>query len=165
MPHPTMGIVTPGQIDWRGVELSEVVEDIYNEFQRTNLSGDVSVWVRFEMPEHDKYGNENVSYDDHFLTTIPISEAKKYQSGNYLDAEYSLKNRIIQSAFPRNSFSPNGTNIYYTPGDATPTTHPQTAVQVVPIAPTETIDLLDDDTETIDLFDDTLDLLVLYMKK
>lgn len=37
MPHPTMGIITPGQISWSGVELSDVMADIYNELQKTSL--------------------------------------------------------------------------------------------------------------------------------
>ena len=100
MPHPTVGIVTPGQISWSGVELSEVIENIYEELQKTRLSGSVSVWVRFEMQEHDKYGNEVMSYDDHLLTEIAVIEAKKYKSGIYLDREYNLTNLISQSAFP-----------------------------------------------------------------
>lgn len=105
MPHPTSSIVVLGQTDWRGVELSEVVEDIYNELQKTKLSGNVLVWVRFEMLEHDKYGNEVISYDDHFLTNIPIPEAKKFKSGNFLDMEYHLKKLIEQSAFPTDIYS------------------------------------------------------------
>lgn len=111
MPHPTKGIVSPGLIDWRGVELSDVLEDIYNEFQKTNMSGNVLVWVRFEMPEHDKYGNETMSYDDHLVATIPISEGKKYKSSKYLDMEYNLTNLFVQSAFPTNVCSPYGTSM------------------------------------------------------
>ena len=122
MPHPTMGVVTPGLIDWKGVELSEVIEDICNEFRKTNLSGSVSVWVRFEKPEHDKYGNETMSYDDHFLTTIPISEGKKFKSGDYLDLEYHLKDLIKLSAFPINEYSPIYNNSF-----------------VRPVAPTDTL--------------------------
>lgn len=122
MPHPTMGVVTPGLIDWRGVELSEVVEGICYEFKKTNLSGNVSVWVRFEMPEHDKYGNETMSYEDYFLTTIPISEGQKFKSGYYLDLEYHLKDLIKLSAFPINEYSPINNDSF-----------------VRPVAPTDTL--------------------------
>lgn len=105
MPHPTSSIVVLGQIDWRGVELSKVVEDIYNELQKTNSSENVSVWVRFEILTHDKYGNEIRTYDDHFLTNILTSEAKKFKAAHFINMEYHLENLIYQSAFPSNVYS------------------------------------------------------------
>lgn len=140
MPHPTMGIVSLGQINWCGVELNEVNDHILDEIHKTNLSGNALVWVRFEKPEHDKYGNETMSYDDHLVATIPISEGKKYKSGNYLDTEYGIKNRIIQSAFPRNGFSPNGTNIYYVPGDSLPKGTTNQVDSSYYASPTEVVD-------------------------
>ena len=142
MPHPTMGIISPGLIDWRGVELSDVVENIYNELMKTDFSGNVSIWVRFEMSEHDKYGNQVISYDDHFLVDIPVSEAKKYKSGNYLDLEYHIKDHIRQSAFPTDVYSPYVTvtapHNPYSGGYSNNTTN-QTTVPVVPVAPTDTL--------------------------
>lgn len=99
MPHPTMGIVTPGLADWRGVDLDNVVEDIYNECLKTHKSGDIVVWVRFENPQTDKYGNETMAYDDFEIATIPLEEAKKYKSGKFLDAEYKLTKGIHKAAF------------------------------------------------------------------
>lgn len=99
MPHPTKGIIGVNQIDWRGVELSEIKEDILYEIHKTHLSGDALVWVRFEIPKHDKYGNETMSYDDHFVTTIPISEGKNFKSSEYLDMEYHISNGINKAAF------------------------------------------------------------------
>lgn len=94
-----MGIVTPGLIDWRRVDMSEVIEDICKKLKDANLSGDIQVWVRFIIIEHDKYGNENISYDYHSIAKIPIYEAKKFKSGFYLNSEYHLIENISEAAF------------------------------------------------------------------
>lgn len=99
MPHPSMGIVGPGVIDWRGVELDEVIDDIYSNLINSNLSGNVNVFIRFEYHTTDKYGNETLEYDDHQIATIPMVEARKYQYGVYLDNSYNLKQNIYDAAF------------------------------------------------------------------
>jgi len=99
MPHPTMGLVELGKVNWNGVELEKVVDDIYNECVQTNKSGNIAVWVRFENQQTDKYGNETMAYEDHAIAIIPLSEARKYQSGKYLDNEYKLKHGLHNAAF------------------------------------------------------------------
>ncbi len=103
MPHPTIGIVGLGMEDWRGVELKKVVEDIYIECSSSKSSGNAVVWVRFENPQTDKYGNVTMAYDDYQLATIPLSEARKYKSSKFLDAEYKLSEGIRNAAFRANS--------------------------------------------------------------
>lgn len=99
MPHPTIGLIELGREDWNGVQLSEVVEDIYKECSTTQKSGNAVVWVRFENPQTDKYGNVTMAYDDFKIATIPLSEARKYKSGNLLDTEYKLSEGIRNVAF------------------------------------------------------------------
>lgn len=99
IPHPTMGIVHPGLVDWRGVNLEKVVEDIYKECSTSKSSGSVNVWVFFENPQTDKYGNVTMKYDDYLLATIPLSEARKYKSSRFLDAEYKLTEGVRNVAF------------------------------------------------------------------
>lgn len=134
MPHPTVGVVGIGRIDWRGVELSDVITEVHDELISTNLSGTVSIWVRFELSKTDKYGNESTTYDDHLLAEIPISEAKKFKSGKYLDIEYGLKDKLIRvvtepesSAKERTAsthetlrvaYLSDGTKVYLAPGDS-----------------------------------------------
>lgn len=99
MPHPTLGIAGRNQIDWRGVDLSDVVNNVFSELQSTKESGEVFIWVRFENPQTDKYGNETMGYNDYPIAIIPISEAQKFKSGKYLDGEYHLIDGIMKAAF------------------------------------------------------------------
>lgn len=99
MQHPTIGLIELGHEDWNGVQLNEVTDDIYKECTTTENSGSAVVWVRFENPQTDKYGNETMAYDDFEIATIPLSEARKYKSGKFLDAEYQLTEGIRKAAF------------------------------------------------------------------
>lgn len=99
MPHPTNGIIELGKVDWSGVELSDVADAIYKECSTTKKSGNAVVWVRFENPQTDKYGNVTMAYEDHQIASIPLSEARKYKSGKYLDAEYRLTENFRNAAF------------------------------------------------------------------
>lgn len=99
MPHPTIGLVGLGREGWNGVDISEVIDDIYKECSTTEKSGSAVVWVRFENPQTDKYGNETMAYDDFEIAIIPLSEARKYKSGKFLDAEYKLTEGIRKVAF------------------------------------------------------------------
>lgn len=151
IPHPTVGVVGVGLIDWRGVELSDVITDVHDELISTNLSGTVSIWVRFELSKTDKYGNEATTYDDHLLAEISISEAKKFKSGKYLDIEYGLKDKLIRvvtepksSAKERTAsthetlrvaYLSDGTKVYLAPGDSL-------AEKYTSSAPDDSIDLI-----------------------
>lgn len=126
MPHPTMGIVTPGLADWRGVDLDNVVEDIYNECLKTLKSGDITVFVGFENPQTDKYGNVTMAYEYFQIVTIPLEEAKKYKSGKFLDAEYQIKQTFYNAAFGQiqtywkyQTTLTNGTKVYFLPTERT----------------------------------------------
>lgn len=99
MQHPTIGLIELGREDWNGVDISEVIDDIYKECSTTEKSGSAVVWVRFENPQTDKYGNETMAYDDFEIAIIPLSEARKYKSGKFLDAEYKLTEGIRKVAF------------------------------------------------------------------
>lgn len=99
MPRPTSGIVELGKVDWNGVELSDVVDAIHKECLKAQKSENVDVWVRFENPQTDKYGNVTMAYDDYQIATIPLSEARKYKSGKFLDTEYKLSQSIYNSVF------------------------------------------------------------------
>lgn len=99
MQHPTIGLIELGREDWNGVQLNEVADDIYKECSTTEKSGNAVVWVRFENPQTDKYGNVTMAYDDFEIATMPLSEARKYKSGRFLDAEYKLTEGIRKAAF------------------------------------------------------------------
>lgn len=99
MKRPTMGIVELGKIDWNGVEFDDVVNDIYNECIHSERNENAIIWVRFENPQTDRYGNETMNYDDYELATIPLSEARKYKSGKFLNNEYALTDKIYKVAF------------------------------------------------------------------
>lgn len=97
--HPTLGVAGIGIEDWLGVELSDVAEDIYKEIKSSNKSDNIIVWVRFEDPITDKYGNETMNYNDFIIAEIPVYEAKKYKSGEYLNREYKLIDGFRKAAF------------------------------------------------------------------
>lgn len=99
MQHPTIGLIELGREDWNGVQLNEVTDDIYKECSTTEKSGSAVVWIRFENPQTDKYGNVTMAYDDFEIADIPLSEARKYKSGKFLDTEYKLSEGIRKAAF------------------------------------------------------------------
>lgn len=134
MPHPTMGIVTPGLADWRGVDLDNVVEDIYNECLKTLKSGAITVFVGFENPQTDKYGNVTMAYEYFQIVTIPLEEAKKYKSGKFLDAEYQIKQTFYNAAFGQiqtywkyQTTLTDGSKVYLAPRDPFQTESTQSA--------------------------------------
>lgn len=99
MEHPTYGIVEINRPNWGKVNLNEVVEDIYDYIRKNESYETVKVWVRFESPLTDKYGNETMTYDDYEIATIPVSEAIKYQSAEYLDRAYNITDNFNRIAF------------------------------------------------------------------
>lgn len=99
MPHPSYGVTGFGQEYWNGVDLNQVAEDIYKECIKSKNSENVIVWVRFEDPQTDKYGNETMFYNDYVIATIPLSEARKYKSWKFLDSEYELIFGFREAAF------------------------------------------------------------------
>lgn len=122
MQHPTMSIVTPGLSDWRGVDLEKVIDEIYEVCSSSQSSGDVVVFVGFENPQTDKYGNVTMAYEHFEIATIPLSEARKYKSGKFLDAEYQIKQGFHNAAFGQiqtywnyRATLPDGSKVYFKP--------------------------------------------------
>lgn len=112
MPYPTSSLNEYGQIDWHGVELSDVVEDIFKELQSSDFDGDCSLYARFETNTTDKYGYTQSKYDEKFIVSIPISEAKKYKDAEHLDSNYSIRKRINELASPT-SFQEDFSNLHW----------------------------------------------------
>lgn len=99
MPHPTLGLVQPNQIGWRGVDTNKLVEDILKQLKKGSNGTKAVIYVRFENEITDNYGETHMEYNDCYLTKIPISEAKKYKGGKYLDNDYTIINHIKRAAF------------------------------------------------------------------
>ena len=99
MPHPTFGIVQLGKADWRGVSLSEVVEDVYQTILDSSITGECNLFVRFIIEDTDKYGNKTETFEEHQLLSLPVDEVRKYQSSMYLDANYQIRDIISAKAF------------------------------------------------------------------
>lgn len=99
MEHPTYGIIEINRPNWGKVRLNEVVEDIYDYIRKKESYETVKVWVRFESPLTDKYGNETMTYEDYEIATIPVSEAIKYQSWEFLNQSYNIIVNIEKAAF------------------------------------------------------------------
>lgn len=99
MPHPTMGVVQPGLIDWRGIHLNDIYEELFEKLVKSNNTGEIYIWVRFEQPFTDKYGNGTMTYDDHMIAIVPMDEAVKYRNGKYLAESYCLSENIKKAAF------------------------------------------------------------------
>lgn len=141
MSPPAMSTITPGLIDWHGVDLSDVMNDIHYKLLSTNHSGTVAVKIRFAIPQTDKYGNESLSFQDYLIASIPISEAKKFKSGKYLDSEYGISDGIKRAALEPSPVNEelnylglkqetlsNGIKVYLAPGDSLPEERQTTVV-------------------------------------
>ena len=112
MPHPTLGTAQLGKANWFDINLSDVVEDIYQTILDSSISGECNLFVRFIISETDKYGNENESYDEYPLLSIPVEEARKYENSQYLDNSYGISNHISEAAFPQYD-TPTDSAAYY----------------------------------------------------
>lgn len=112
MPHPTMGIIGINEVDWRGVQLSDVIEDVYQTILANSIYGECNLYVRFIIEETDKYGNKTENYDEHKILSLPIEEVKKYKGSKYLNKNYKISEKIYDAAFNINATLNLGTNIY-----------------------------------------------------
>ncbi len=113
--RPSVGIAGPNKVDWGGVEMSDVSDDIYRSIIRSDVTGNIFIWVRFKRTETDKYGNQTYDYDDFPIVTIPMDEAKKYRHGYYLDQNYHITSKIAETALSSVniiSFNSDGTITY-----------------------------------------------------
>lgn len=120
---------------WRGV-----VDDIYNEISTTDKLGNITIFLSVEDPKMDKFGNESMEYYTIEITSIPISEAKRFKSGTYFDMEYGLINNFLKASSLRQQTLPDGTKVYLAPGDSLPTQE-ESNFTVTPITnPQDTID-------------------------
>lgn len=99
MEHPTYGIIELNRPNWGNVKLEEVAEDIFNNLQKSKINDDVILWVQFINSQTDKYGNVTYTYEDHEIGRIPMSEARKYKSWEYLDQNYQITHNIRKAAF------------------------------------------------------------------
>lgn len=155
MSPPAMSTITPGLIDWHGVDLSDVMNEIHYKLLSTNHSGTVAVKIRFAIPQTDKYGNESLSFQDYLIASIPISEAKKFKSGKYLDSEYCISDGIKRAALEPSPYNneglnylglkqetlSNGTKVYLQPGDSLPQSNKTDTTTVQQTNQLDSIDL------------------------
>ena len=102
MEHPTYGIIDLNRPNWGNVKLEEVAEDIFNNLQKSKINDDVVLWVQFVNSQTDKYGYITNTYEDHEIGRIPMSEARKYKSWEYLDQNYKITHNIRKAAFDLN---------------------------------------------------------------
>lgn len=102
MPHPTEN---EKGIDWNGVFMSDVVEDIYQQIKESAIKGECHLYVRFENVTTDKYGNKNSTFDESLLMNIPVKEVGKYQDSKYFNDYYKISEKVANVAFNKTSTS------------------------------------------------------------
>lgn len=88
MPHPTEN---EKGIDWNGVFMSDVVEDVYQQLKESSIKGECHLYVRFENVTTDKYGNKNSTFDESLIMNIPVKEVGKYQDSKYFNDYYKIR--------------------------------------------------------------------------
>ncbi len=99
MPHPTFGIVELNREYWNGVELADVVNDIFYEIKANSKFNYTNVILCFESLQTDKYGNEIKSYETFKIAAIPTAEAPKYKAGKFFDSSFHITDNIRNAAF------------------------------------------------------------------
>lgn len=129
MPHPTLGLAGINMVDWRGVSLSEVCEDVYQTLNESSISGECFFYVRFDDERTDKYGNPTHNFDEFLIARIPIVELRKYKGSKYLDDSYSISDNIYNAAFHADTYetpeksSTQSTIEWYDPDEITDSLH------------------------------------------
>lgn len=101
MPYPTIGIVGINEVSWRGVDLDEVMEDVFNILKKKHLTDTYSLYVKYVTTSTDKYGYEEKIYDESFLLEVPIEEVQKYKDSKYFSKSYDIKGKLYETAFDR----------------------------------------------------------------
>lgn len=99
MPHPTLDAANFNKVNWQGVNLSSVVQDAYKMLQDGSANGECTLYVNFETNQTDQYGNPITNSDRKLLTSIPLDEARKFQSAQFLDESYMISEKIYRAAF------------------------------------------------------------------
>lgn len=99
MPHPTIDAANFNKVNWQGVNLSSVVQDAYKMLQDGSANGECTLYVNFETNQTDQYGNPITNSDRKLLTSIPLDEARKFQSAQFLDESYMISEKIYRAAF------------------------------------------------------------------
>ena len=113
--RPSVGISGPNKVEWNGVDMSELRDDMYESIMKSELTGEFHIWVRFKRVETDKYGNNTIEYDDYKIESISMDEAKKYRHGYYLDKNYQITSKLSEIALASVnvvSFNSDGTVSY-----------------------------------------------------
>lgn len=103
MPYPTIGIVGINKVDWNGVFLSDVVEDVYQQIKESAIKGECHLYVRFENVTTDKYGSKNSTFDETLLMNIPVKEVGKYQDSKYFNDYYKISEKVANVAFKKDN--------------------------------------------------------------
>lgn len=99
MPHPTIDAANFNKVNWQGVNLSSVVQDTYKMLQDGSANGECTLYVNFETDQTDQYGNPIKNSDKKLLTSIPLNEARRFQSSKFLDESYMISEKIYRAAF------------------------------------------------------------------
>ena len=107
MLHPVM---ENDSINWNGVFLTDVVEDMFQEMRNSSIKGGCHLYVRFENVSTDKYGNQSSRFDEKLIMTIPMSEVVKYTSSKYFNDNYKISEKITETAFPKLKTTENANN-------------------------------------------------------
>ena len=68
------------------------------DFKKTPVIGRYDIYARFEVPQTDKYGNSSMTYNDKFIATVEVEEARKYTDSNYFDKSYKIESSFRKAA-------------------------------------------------------------------
>ena len=96
MPKPSK---YQGDIDWKGVDKNNLVENVYNEIKNNSTSTFVEVILRQSYKEIDQYGNESLQYKVKSIGNLKVSEVQKYKDYNYFDRRYHIRYNLEAVAF------------------------------------------------------------------
>lgn len=95
LPYPT--VMLTGAEYWE-IDLTEIRNELYRILINENLIGRYDIYARFEVPQTDKYGNSSMTYNDKFIATVEVEEARKYTDSNYFDKSYKIESSFRKAA-------------------------------------------------------------------
>lgn len=102
MPRPSRVAYTEYDIDWHGLEIEDIVADIFDVLKSKNSTSDyVDVLVRVNYIKTDKYGNESFAYNEKSIGIWRISEIKKYKNSFFFNKRYHVDTNIKDAALGR----------------------------------------------------------------
>lgn len=101
IPQFTVGIAGFNQIDWGGLNIVEVIDELYYSLISVRTNVDCRIFINLYYYDTDKYGNRTINGRIYELFTVSTAEVQRYKNSRYFERNYDIINRITRLPFDK----------------------------------------------------------------